>query len=59
MITAGVKVSPEGAETLPSSGGPDGYLFRSPNEKKVVQVRLDGFTFNKLKPYDKMGTISI
>ncbi|MBI4389800.1 MAG: TIGR04255 family protein [Nitrospinae bacterium] len=33
-------------------GGPDGYLFKSPNEQKVVQARRDGFTFNKLKPYD-------
>ena len=38
--------------TTPPSGGPDGYLFESPKEKKVVQARLDGFTFNKLKPYE-------
>lgn len=38
--------------TLPASGGPYGYMFSSPNEKKVVQARLDGFTFNKLKPYE-------
>jgi uncharacterized protein (TIGR04255 family) len=51
---AGVKVSPEGTTTaLPASGGIDGYLFRSPHEKKIVQARLDGFTFNKLKPYNK------
>jgi uncharacterized protein (TIGR04255 family) len=33
------------------SGGPDGYLFFSPDGKKIVQARKDGFTFNKLKPY--------
>ena len=27
-------------------------FFRSPYEQKVVQARLDGFTFNKLKPYE-------
>lgn len=29
-----------------------GYLFRSEKEKKIVQARIDGFTFNKLKPYE-------
>jgi len=37
---------------IPISGGTDGYLFESPTEQKVVQARLDGFTFNKLKPYE-------
>jgi uncharacterized protein (TIGR04255 family) len=30
----------------------EGYLFHSKNENKIVQARLDGFTFNKLKPYE-------
>lgn len=34
------------------SGGRKGYLFRSADKLKVVQSRLDGFTFNKLKPYE-------
>lgn len=29
-----------------------GYLFKSNEQKKLFQVRLDGFTFNKLKPYE-------
>ena len=29
-----------------------GFLFRSEKEKKLVQARIDGFTFNKLKPYE-------
>jgi len=49
----GVKVSPGGKiSVLPTSGGPDGYLFQSPIEKKIVQARIDGYTFNKLKPYE-------
>lgn len=32
-------------------GGPDGYLFTSSDEKKVVQARIDGFTYSRLKPY--------
>lgn len=29
-----------------------GYLFKSSQEKKAIQVRIDGFSFSKLKPYD-------
>lgn len=43
-------VSEEGVTGTPSKV--DGYLFNSPANNKVVQVRLDGFTFNKLKPYE-------
>jgi uncharacterized protein (TIGR04255 family) len=50
---AGFQFSPEGPATLPPSSKPDGYLFRSNIDNKVVQARLDGFTFNKLKPYEK------
>lgn len=38
-------------KVTPPSGGPDGFFFRSPSENKLIQVRRDGFTFNKLKPY--------
>ncbi len=49
----GFKMSANGTmETLPTSGKHDGYLFRCANENKIVQSRLDGFTFNKLKPYE-------
>lgn len=30
----------------------DGYLFTSSDGKQVVQNRLDGFTFSRLKPYE-------
>ena len=46
-----IQIKQEKALEVATSGGPDGYLFRSPKENKVVQVRLDGFTFNQLKPY--------
>jgi uncharacterized protein (TIGR04255 family) len=35
-----------------SSRGSDGYLFKCSKEGKIVQARLDGFTFNKLKAYE-------
>jgi uncharacterized protein (TIGR04255 family) len=31
--------------------GSDGLLLTSSDEKQVVQARLDGFTFSRLKPY--------
>ena len=34
-----------------TASGIEGYIFQSHQAKKVVQSRLDGFTFNKLKPY--------
>jgi uncharacterized protein (TIGR04255 family) len=37
----------------PSSGGPIGYLFKSLDGKQIAQARLDGFTVNRLKPYQK------
>jgi len=43
-------------KNVTSTGGENraiGYLFRSQQDKKVVQYRFDGFTFNKLTPYEK------
>jgi len=31
----------------------DGYLFTSADGKQVVQYRLDGFTFSRLRPYSR------
>ncbi len=39
------------------SGGPDGYLFTSANGQQVVQARLDGFTFSRLRPYQDWETL--
>ena len=47
----------ESAPIIPK-GGADGYFFRSTNENKVVQTRLDGFSFNKLKPYEDWAKFS-
>lgn len=40
------------AEVKQSKGGVDGYLFTSADGVQIVQARLDGFTFNRLKPYE-------
>lgn len=34
----------------------DGFIFTSADKKQVFQARIDGFTFNRLKPYDKWET---
>lgn len=34
----------------------DGYIFTSKDGKQVFQARNDGFTFNRLRPYDKWET---
>jgi len=33
--------------------GAQGFMFRSSDDRQVVQVRQDGFTFNWLKTYDR------
>ena len=43
-------------EVQPAQGGPDGYLLSSLDGRQIVQARLDGYTFNKLKPYDRWET---
>ena len=54
------KFSPGKDESAPiiPKGGADGYLFRSNSENKIVQTRLDGFSFNKLKPYEDWAKFS-
>ncbi len=49
-------ISSEGIASSSSSGGPDGYLFKSTAENKIAQARKDGFSFNKLKPYQNWKT---
>ncbi|MEK7180645.1 MAG: TIGR04255 family protein [Patescibacteria group bacterium] len=38
-------------KVIASSSVVDGYWFHSNDGHKIVQARLDGFTFNRLKPY--------
>ena len=57
MWSGGIKMKPDGPPVVvEQAGGPDGYLFSSENKHQSVQVRFDGFTFNKRKPYDRWDT---
>jgi uncharacterized protein (TIGR04255 family) len=40
-----------GTETI------DGYIFTSTDGKQIFQARIDGFTFNRLRPYEKWETL--
>jgi uncharacterized protein (TIGR04255 family) len=54
---AGLELKPTGdVKVHPPIGGPNGYLFKGPDGRRLVQARLDGFTFNWLKPYDTWQT---
>ncbi|MSR78002.1 MAG: TIGR04255 family protein [Candidatus Omnitrophica bacterium] len=58
-FNGGVQIKPGSApEIVGPTGGVDGYLFRTNDGKKIVQARMDGFTFNQLKPYDRWETFS-
>lgn len=37
--------------------GVSGYIFKSVDSKQIVQFRLDGFTFSRLKPYSEWDTV--
>lgn len=52
---ADIEFKPGGA-SVSSKGTPDGFLFKSGDGRQIVQARLDGFTFNRLKPYDRWET---
>lgn len=52
-----IKANPVPEVSQSATGRPDGYLFTSVDGRQVVQARLDGFTFSRLKPYDKWTTL--
>jgi uncharacterized protein (TIGR04255 family) len=43
----------EGEASLSSNQSILGYRFISPDDKQIVQARLNGFTFSRLAPYEK------
>lgn len=54
-----------GTVELPEDGAPShslavqdrGYLFWSEDNRQVMQARLDGFTFSRLKPYESWDNL--
>lgn len=52
-----IKSTPVAHVSQSAAGGPDGYLFTSNDGRQVAQARLDGFTFSRLKPYEKWESL--
>lgn len=48
-----IELSDEQVKQEGAFKGIDGYLYSSEDDKQTVQARLDGFTFNRVKPYGK------
>jgi len=54
-----VKFQGKGApEIFAPKGNCEGYLCKAQDGKKIVQARFDGFTFNKLRPYQNWDIFS-
>lgn len=51
-LEASFVVKPGELPITTSKNTPNGYIYKTNDNKKIVQARMDGFTFNKLKPYD-------
>jgi len=56
--SAVIRISPQEPSMDEPLVQPVGYLYRSSEEKKAVQARIDGYTFNKFSPYENWGTFS-
>jgi uncharacterized protein (TIGR04255 family) len=46
-----IKAQPEAQLPVVQNLGLQGYHFRDAEEKTIAQFRIDGFTFNRLRPY--------
>jgi len=51
-----IQQNEEGSQETKHSIAHDGYFFTSETKDKVVQARLDGYSFSKLKPYKDWKT---
>ena len=58
FIKTDFKLGKDEPEIEASEKGVEGFFFRSNTEKKLFQFRLNGFTFNKLAPYENWKTFS-
>jgi uncharacterized protein (TIGR04255 family) len=54
--TQEIKLKHGEAPKTEAAGGVSGYFFKSADKGKLVQVRKNGFTFHKLRPYENWET---
>lgn len=57
LIEFGVKIEGKQIEQSLQGRGVQGYRFNSAANINIVQFRIDGFTFSRLKPYTKWETV--
>jgi len=50
QFAGGVQIEGDRVVQSPGSSGPFGYRFESENGRRIIQFRLDGFTYNRIKP---------
>ncbi|MGE5525925.1 MAG: TIGR04255 family protein [Rhodospirillaceae bacterium] len=50
--TFGFEMSADGMRTSQVDGGPAGVRLTSSNEKHIAQLKVDGFTFSRVAPYE-------
>ncbi len=50
QFAGGVQIEGDRVVQSPVVSGPFGYRFESEDGRRIVQVRLDGFTYNRIKP---------
>jgi uncharacterized protein (TIGR04255 family) len=48
---AGIKLNEDAITNIDGSSKLEGYLFSSTDKLRIFQARLNGFTFNRLRPY--------
>lgn len=49
------EIKADGPEISAGGGQTSGYHFKSADKKQIFQAKVDGFTFNRLKPYENWG----
>ena len=54
----GVQTANQEISTLLKDKGLCGYFYKSTDEKSMVQFRSDGFTVNRLHPYENWDDLS-
>lgn len=50
QFTGGVQIEGDRVVQSPVASGPFGYRLESEDGRRIVQFRLDGFTYNRIKP---------
>lgn len=56
QFVGSIGVGPDGSSHAQSRQRTRGYLFTSKDGLNIAQVRFDGFSLNRLRPYDRWAT---